>query len=355
MSKRKGEKNKLIILANYLYENTDEDHTVSVEPDGKGSLPSMQEYLNSKLGYIPDPRGIRRDLALIGKVHDNPYAEDSLDTMGMDLKEKGRGQYYIGERELTLEEVKLLIDVVRSSNFITIKKTEELVKKLTGFVSKHQRASLNREVHVRNRVKVRNEDVFMNINTISDAINTNHKICFKYFKYTVKNGKLGKEYRHNGQIYKVSPYTLIWVDQNYYMLAYSSEKNKIITYRVDRMSKVSVSDEIKDGSEEFKKTDMSTFTTKVFHMYRGTDPENIVLGFSENLLDSIVDRFGDEIVIIPDGEGRYSVTVNVCVSPQFYGWLAGFGREIEIKGPVDARNAYYRYIREILSEYDEKI
>ena len=231
-----------------------------------------------------------------------------------------------------------------------MKKTEVLVKKLTGFVSRHQRASLNREVHVRNRVKARNEDVFGNINTISDAINSNRKICFKYFRYTMKNGKLGREYRHGGKTYEVSPFTLIWVDQNYYMLAYSSEDNRITTYRVDRMSRVTVSDGIREGADEFKKTDMSTFTTKVFHMFRTSEPENVTLGFTEALLDSIVDRFGDDIVIIPDGDGRYSVSVNVCVSPQFYGWLAGFGRQIEVKGPPKAREEYYRYIREIAED-----
>lgn len=355
MAKREGEKSKLIILANYLYENTDENHTVSVEPDDGSGLPSMQDYLESRLGYRPDARGIRRDLALIGKGEPcSPFFTDGTETMELDLRVKGRGRYYIGERELSLEEVKLLIDVVRSSNFITASKTEALVKKLTGFASRHQRASLNREVHVRNRVKAKNEDVFGNINTISDAINSNRRISFRYFRYTVKNGRLGREYRHGGKIYEVSPYTLIWVDQNYYMLAYSSEEKRITTFRVDRMSAVSVSDKVKEGREEFEKTDMSTFTTKVFHMFRTSDPENVTLRFTDSLLDSIVDRFGDETVIIPDGDGLYSTTVNVCVSPQFYGWLAGFGRQIEVKGPPGAREAYRDYIREIWSGYDEK-
>lgn len=353
MAKREGEKSKLITLANFLYENTDENHTVTVAPDTKSGALSMQEYLESKLGYRPDVRGIRRDLALIAKKDENSlYYGDDFETLGLDLQVKGRGQYYIGERELSLEEVKLLIDVVRSSNFITEAKTEALVKKLTGFVSRHQRASLNREVHVRNRVKARNEDVFGNVNIISDAINSNHKIRFKYFRYTLKNGKLGKEYRHNGKNYEVSPFTLIWVDQNYYMLAYSSEDRRITTFRVDRMSKVTVSNAVKEGSEEFRKTDMSTFTTKVFHMFRSSEPENVTLRFTDGLLDSIVDRFGDEVIIIPDGEDRYTVTVNVCVSPQFYGWLAGFGTQIEVKGPPKAREAYREYISGICSAYD---
>jgi predicted DNA-binding transcriptional regulator YafY len=237
--------------------------------------------------------------------------------------------------------------MVQSSNFITRTKTRQLIEKITSLASIYEAQTLNRTVYVRNRVKAMNESVYNNVDKISEAINNDGVISFQYFTYNLQKKK---ELRHNGKIHIVSPFALIWVDQNYYLLGYNHEYRELRPFRVDRMTRISLQDGPRLGKEDFEKIDIAMFTTKVFHMYTG-EVKLIRMRFMKYLADAVIDRFGEEVMLIPDGEDAFTVTTEVAVSPQFYGWLSGFGSSAEILAPQDVREGMAKHTRSILNLY----
>lgn len=329
MAKSSGQKLKLLLLRDYLLRNTDPDHAVTVR--------QMIEHLEAQ-GVSAERKSLYSDLAALGP-----------DSYGMDIV-ADNGSYSLASRDFELQEVKLLVDMVQSSNFITRSKTDELIRKLEGLVSVHEARQLSRQVYVRNRVKAMNESVYLSVDKISEAISGDLRIRFQYFQYNVRKQK---ELRHGGKFREVSPFALIWVDQNYYLLAYDADAAAMRHFRVDRMTRISQLPGPRDGKALFEKTDMSTYTTKVFNMFTGQERQ-VRLRFAERLVDPVVDRFGESAMLIPDGEGHFTVTVDVVVSPQFFAWLAPFGRDAEILSPADVRAGMVDQLREILDVYKEK-
>ena len=329
MAKSSGQKLKLLRLRDYLLRNTDPSHGVTVR--------QMIEHLDT-LGIGAERKSLYDDLAALGP-----------DGYGMDIVAAG-GSYALASRDFELEEVKLLVDMVQSSNFITRKKTDELIKKLESLVSVYDARQLSRQVYVRNRVKAMNESVYLNVDKISEAIADDLRLRFQYFQY---NTKKEKQLRHGGRFHEVSPFALIWVDQNYYLLAYSAEAGAMRHYRVDRMTAIRHQTGPREGKELFAKTDMSTYTTKVFNMFTGEE-KRVRLRFASRLVDPVVDRFGEAALLIPDGEDAFTVTVDVVVSPQFYAWLAPFGRDAEILSPPEVREGMARMLRDILAVYEKE-
>ncbi len=337
MAKTSGEKIKLLLIRNYLLRHSDAEHPVSIK--------DITEEL-SRYDISAERKSIYRDLETLGCFPAEESGEIPRKDYELELV-KDHGDYYISRRLFSPDEVSLLIDMVQSSNFITTRKTNALVSKLSTLVSSHQARELKRSVYVRNRVKVMDESVFNYFDTVSQAINRKLMLRFQYCSFDIHKKK---QPRNGGKFYAVSPYALLWVDQRYYLLAYSEEHRQICTYRLDRMSRLSIWNRPRSGEAEFKKLDMSTYTMKVFHMYTGP-LRRITLRCGLSLIDSMVDRFGSDIAFIPDGDGHFTFNVEVAVSPQFYGWVAGFGSAVEILSPTEVREGMAQHLEASLALY----
>ncbi len=327
MAKSQNQKLKLLYLLRFLMQNSDEAHPV-------GMAQIIEELANN--GISAERKSIYDDI-------------ESLRLFGVDIIQlKGKnGGYYIGERDFELPELKLLVDSVQSSKFITQDKTYKLIKKIEGLASVYDGQLLQRQVFVTNRVKSMNESIYYAVDVISDAITRNRKIRYQYFEYTVSKER---RLRHNGEFYLVSPFALIWDDENYYMLAWDSSAQKMKHYRVDKMQKVTLSDDEREGIDEFEKFDMSAYSKTVFGMFGGTE-QKVKLRFANHLVGAVLDRFGRETTVIPDGDGHFTVTLSVVVSPQFFGWVFGFGSDVEILSPEDVREEMKKHLKEICDKY----
>ena len=313
MAKSSNQKLKLLYIVKFLMQNSDEEHPVSTA--------QIIEELASN-GISAERKSIYNDI-------------EALRLFGLDIIQlKGKnGGYYIGERDFELPELKLLVDSIQSSKFITQDKTYKLIKKIESLASVYDGQLLQRQVFVTNRVKSMNESIYYAVDVISDAITQNRKIRYKYFEYTVEKKR---RYRHDGAFYEVSPFALIWDDENYYMLAWDSDAGKMKHYRVDKMEKVSLTDCEREGIKEFEKVDMSAYTKTVFGMFGGEE-QKVRLRFANHLVGAVLDRFGRDTIIIKDGDEHFTFTVNVVVSQQFLAWVFGFGSEAEIISPDEVR------------------
>ena len=330
MARSQKQKLKLLYLMKYLLEQSDEVHPVGIA--------QMVEMLAAH-GILAERKSLYGDI-------------EALREFGLDVVQ-ARGKtvgYYIGSREFELPELKLLVDSVQSSKFITQKKTLALIRKIEGLASVHDAAALQRQVYVRNRVKSMNESVYYNVDEISSAIAADRKIRFLYFEYTVKKER---RYRHDGAFYEVSPFALTWDDENYYMLAYDAAAGQIRHYRVDKMAQISALDSFRDGKEEFRKLDMSAYSKRVFGMFAG-EAETVRLRFANRLAGAVIDRFGRDVMLIREDEGHFSVSVEAVVSPQFYAWVFGFGDECEILSPASVREGMAQMARAVLGKYGEE-
>lgn len=327
MAKSSNQKLKLLYLLHYLMQHSDEAHPVS--------MAQIIEEL-ARNGISAERKSIYDDV-------------EALRLFGVDIVQlKGKnGGYYIGERDFELPELKLLVDSVQSSKFITQDKTHKLIKKIESLASLYDGQLLQRQVFVTNRVKSMNESIYYTVDVISDAITQNRKIRYQYFEYTVDKEK---KLRHDGAFYEVSPFALIWDDENYYMLAWDSAAEIMKHYRVDKMQKVSLADDEREGLADFEKTDMSAYTKTVFGMFGGEELK-VKLRFTNHLVGAVLDRFGRDTIIIKDGDEHFTVTVTVVVSPQFFGWVFGFGKDVEIISPEEVRTKMKKQAEEICKNY----
>ena len=310
MPKGTNQKVKLIYIIKYLLENTDENHKVT--------MPDILKYLE---GYdiTAERKGIYNDIETIREL--------GIDVVGEKI---GRNFfYYIASRDFEIAELKLLVDAIQSLKFMTEKKSQELIKKLEGLVSVHEAKQLQRQVYVAGRAKTVNEGIYYNIDALHNAIGSNKKIRFQYFQWNVKKEM---ELRRNGEFYEVSPWALLWEDENYYLIAFDSFYNEIRHYRVDKMLKISCTEENREGKEYFEKFNLAEYSKKNFGMFSGEE-EMVKLQVHKDLIGVIIDRFGKDVMIVPAGETDFRINVKVAVSPQFFGWIFGLGDKIKILGP----------------------
>ena len=326
--KANGHKLALLYTMKYLVEESDEDHPLNAA--------DIARYLE---GYDlhANRRTIYNDIV-------------TLEAFGMDIivAEGGKsGGYYLADREFELPELKLLVDAVQASKFITEKKTESLIDKLASLTSASNARKLERSVYIRNRAKAENENIFYTVDTIHEALQNDRQIAFRYGEMT-PDKKL--EARRGGARYQVSPWALTWNDENYYLIAYDDLAEKIKFYRVDKMLKVRVTEYAREGASLFKDFDLASFSKKTFGMFGGHE-ERVRLRCRNYLAGVIVDRFGSDVMMMRDGDEHFRANVVVAVSPQFFGWLAGIGSGIEIEEPTSVRNEYCQYLKGILAEY----
>lgn len=325
------QKLKPIYIMDYLLHNSDEQHPVTMK--------QIIGYLESR-GIPAERKSVYSDI-------------DALRFYGLDIVQAVNGKttgYFIGERSFELPELKLLVDSVQSSKFITHTKTGTLIKKIEKLASIHEAQLLQRQVFVANRIKQMNESIYYNVDEIHNGISQNKQIRFKYFMYTVEKKKA---YRHDGAFYHVSPFALTWDDENYYMVAFDSESKEIRHYRVDKMDSIQVTDVNREGLDAYKALDMGVYAKKVFGMFTGTE-ERVTLRFDNDLVGAVLDRLGLDSMIIPDDEEHFTVSADVVVSPQFFAWVFGFGNKVQILGPTDVVERMEKQASSVLALYAQQ-
>jgi len=331
MPKSPNQKLKLLYLMRILLQRTDENHPMTVA--------EMISALAAN-DISAERKSIYDDL-------------EALRLFGLDVVQvKGKNTvYYIGSRDFELPELKLLVDSVQSSKFITEKKTFSLIKKIENLASAYDAQLLQRQVYVRGRVKSMNESVYYNVDEISNAINADKVIRFQYFEYTVKKER---RFRKDGELYEVSPFALMWDDENYYLLAWDDDAQMLKHYRVDKMTGISMTDLHRKGKEAFEKIDMSSYSGHVFGMFTGSE-EYVKLKFASHLVGAVIDRFGKDIMIFPQGEDFFTVSIPVAVSPQFFAWVFGFGGEVEILSPTSVRDEMKNRLLLVSERYEKEV
>lgn len=328
MPKTSNQKIKLLYVLRILQRESDEDNPISVA--------RIIEYLEEH-GIQAERKSIYSDIATL-----KDFGIDIISTRGVN------SGFYIGSREFQLAELKLLVDSIQSSKFITEKKTRDLTTKLEGLTSKNQAGELQRQVHVQNRVKSMNESVYYIVDDIYRAIQNNKQISFKYVTY---NAKKEKEYRHDGKSYVVSPYALIVDGQNYYLVAYEKEEDKIKHFRVEYMDQISLLKQGREGKEKFEEVSLRDYFNKMFNMFGGTE-ESVKLRVSSRLVNVIIDRFGKNVFMCQENDDdTVIVRANVIVSPQFYGWLLSFGKEMELLSPQNVREDMKQWLSNLYDMY----
>ena len=325
MAKSPNQKLKLLYLMRLFLERTDEAHPVTV-PE---LIAALGQY-----GVSAERKSLYDDF-------------EALRHFGLDIVQNG-GKYYVGSRDFELPELKLLVDIVQSSKFITEKKTLSLIKKLEGLASVHDARRLQREVYVRNRVKSMNESVYYNVDEISGAIQQDRAIRFRYFEYTPRKER---RFRRDGRFYEASPYALLCDDENYYLLAWDDAAKQMKHYRVDKMTAISPKRKARQGKEAFQALDMSAYGKSVFGMFGGA-AQQVRIRFAGHLAGAVIDRFGKEVVLAVEDETHFIATLPVVVSPQFFGWVVGFGAEAEVLSPPDVRQELYDYLQNTASLYE---
>ena len=273
-----------------------------------------------------------------------------LSVLGVDVEGEpvgNRYHYHVVNRAFELPELKLLVDAIQSSKFITEKKSNALIKKLETLVSKYDAQKLQRQVYVSGRIKTMNESIYYTVDAIHNAISENKKIKFQYYQWNVKKEM---ELRHNGAWYHISPWGLSWDNENYYLVGYDSAADKIKHYRVDKMLHIKLSNESREGKEHFKKLDMADYAKKSFGMFGGKE-QKVKMLVKNNLAGVIIDRFGKEIMMVPADDEHFTVNVDVHVSRQFLGWVFSLGEDIRIVGPDEVVEQMKMEGRRLVEQY----
>jgi len=255
-------------------------------------------------------------------------------------------RYYIAERQFELPELKLLVDAVQSSRFISEKKSEELIAKLSSLTSEAQARQLQHQGYVAGRAKSMNEAVYYSIDQIYGAVNSGKQISFKYFDYTASKKCA---YRKDGELYKTTPVTLCWSEDSYYLIAYSAKYDGFTHYRVDRMSEVSILAEDADVFDR-NKFSVSEHIKRAFGMYSGQLVQ-AVLSFDNSLVNVVLDHFGNDVLLLPGSDGRFEVRAEVSASPVFLAWMFQFGDRAEIKFPNSLITAMWDLIQANAQKY----
>ena len=315
MARSSMQKQKLLYLQKIMLEKTDENHGLTIN--------EIKDELDG-YGIKAERKSLYDDIEI-------------LQNFGLDICtiRTNTVRYYVGNRDFQIPELKLLVDAIQSSKFITRKKSLELIEKLGHLVSENESTQLRREVYVTNRVKTVNEHIYYNVDKLHNAVSENKKISFQYFKWYLdfSNGtKIVKTARKDGEAYRVSPWALCWDDENYYLIAYDSEAEMIKHYRVDKMEHIRLLKEERDGSEKYKDFNPARYAKSVFSMFGGEECE-VKLLVDNDFIGVIVDRFGSDIFVVRHDEHSFTVTVHVMLSPQFYAWLFGLGGKVRILSP----------------------
>ena len=327
MPKKANQKIKILYLMRILLEHTDEEHGLTLNEISD----ALQEY-----GVDAERKTLYDDLEV-------------LRVFGLDIEKRKNKtvRYHVVSREFELPELKLLVDAVQSSKFITRKKSNELIQKIESFASRYDAQQLQRQVFVANRIKTMNESIYYTVDYIHEAINRNIKVSFQYFEW---NEKKEKQLRHDGKRYLISPWALTWDDENYYMIGFDSDSGIIKHYRVDKMLNIQLTEEKRDGADLFQNFDMALYSKKTFGMYGGKE-ETVTLRCKNHLAGVMIDRFGQDVTFRNVSDTHFELSVKVHASPPFLTWLMNFGSEVTVLSPENVRQDFIVLATEALSQY----
>ena len=325
MPKSDNQKLKIFYILDYLQRYSHPEHPVRAA--------ELIDMLDKHHNILCDRKTIYSDIAAL-----QDYGVDIVSIPGKS------GGYYIASRNFELPELKLLIDAVQSSRFLTEKKSRELIEKLCNQCSVHDARLMRRDVLVSGRVKSMNETIYYNVDTIQEAISRNCQITFRYFDWGL-DGKRKYRDRH----YQASPYGLCQDNENCYLLAFS-DRHGITSYRVDRMAEIRLLDSPRIPCPELTGKALTEHANRLFQMYSGQE-STVKLRFHRSLVNVVIDRFGRDILLIPDGEDHFVFTVNVAVSPMFLSWVIGFGKKAKILHPESVAQQCRQMCLEALELY----
>lgn len=331
MAKGSNQKLKLYYLLKFLQEKTDEEHAVT--------MPEILAYLQEH-----DISAERK--SIYADFHD-------LEKLGYEVIGEKAGasyEYRLLTREFELAELKLLVDLIQTSKFLTLKKSQELISKLEGQCSEYDAKKLQRQVYVQDRVKADNESIYYSVDALQSAIAQNHMISFQYFQWNT--GKK-RELRRGGEPYEVSPWMLSFNDENYYLIAWDEKSRTIRHYRVDKMLNITMLDREREGKEAFEQENIATYSNKKFGMFGGEE-EKVKILFPNHLAGVFIDRFGKDIMIVPRGKDYSTVSVSVTVSQQFFGWIFGLGKEVRILSPSQVVDQMQQALTDALALADKQ-
>lgn len=329
MAKTLQQQQKLLRLQQIFMQETDENHGLTMEQ----ILSRLQSF-----GIQAERKSIYENI-------------ETLNACGMDILKERRNNttfYYLASRDFEEAEVRLLADAVASSRFITVKKSEELLQKLTTLTGRHQGAQLRRQLYVASRIKNMNETIYYVLDELNRAIQQNVAISFCYYEWTYQKGILKKTPRHEGKLYCISPWQLLWQDELYYLIAYDHLSKEIRHYRVDRMGLITLLEEPRQGEELFKHICLEDYTSRLFDMFGG-EGRRVTLQFPARYLDIMVDRFGKEIHPTLLEGNRMEITAEVIPSLHFYGWLFSLGKEVCLTNPQDLKEEFKKLLSDQLS------
>lgn len=332
MAKSANQKMKLLYIIKILTEKTDEKHCMPAQ--------DIIEEL-STYGILAERKSIYDDIECL--IH---FGYDIVN-----VKARSGGGYYLASREFELPELKLLVDAVQSSRFITQKKSRDLIDKIEKLAGPYEGKQLQRQVFVAGRVKTENESIYYNVDHIHKAIQDNSPITFTYLAWNIKKELKPK---WEGKKYQVSPWALTWQDENYYLIGYDDVEEKIKHFRVDKMSLIKeLSEKKRKGVEAFLEFDIAEYTNRTFGMFGG-EAETVTLKLPENMIGIILDRFGRETDIRRLEDEMVSVRIRAALSGQFYGWLTGLGSQVSVIAPEYVKEEYLYFLNQIIENYRQK-
>lgn len=327
MARSENQKQKLFRILQILMTKTDDEAGVTVAE----IIDALSEF-----GITAERKSIYDDFA-------------TLEELGFPvLRLFGKPpRYTLGERIFELAELKLLVDAIESSKFITAEKSREIIEKLKLFAGKSGAGELSRQVFVEDRIKTENNSTLYATDSIHKAINDNRMITFGYYDYTADKKKV---LRHGGERYAVSPISLIWSEENYYLVAYDERAELLKNFRVDKMQKVELTDERRSFSATSYKLNPADYSRKIFGMYGGRE-ELVTIEATERLAGVIIDRFGSSCGAFIKTDFGFRTTIKVMVSPTFYSWVMGFGQDMRILEPHAVRDELLAKLKEIAKNY----
>lgn len=336
-----SQKLKILHLARIFLEQTDEDHGLST--------PRLIEEL-AAVGVSVERKALYRDI-------------DALRAFGLDIETiKGRPvSYALKSRAFTFGELSLIVDAVSSSRFLTEEKAEELIDSIGRLGSRHQASRLAGNVHVDRRVTRQSDSVYANVDVLREALRSNRKVEFSYFKTDVLKNRVE---RRPGRRYLLTPVAIVYSDGFYYLVTYSDKHDGFANYRVDRMEALRMSDEPATRNEAIAGFDVEAYRSGSFGMFSG-ERRNVTLLVHESAMNGVVDRFGDDALVTPgpsaptdrpcdcehpDGRRSWArVTTAMTVSPPLFGWLAQFGDRVLVESPSEVEAAYHEHLKSILA------
>ena len=325
MPKSDNQKLKIFYILDYLQKNSHQEHPVrAVE---------LQAMLEQQHNIVCDRKTVYSDIQAL-----QDYGVDIVSLPGKN------GGYYIASRNFELPELKLLIDAVQSSRFLTEKKSRELIEKLCSQCSVYDARLMRRDVLVSGRVKSMNETIYYNVDAIQDAIAENRQITFRYFDFALDGSR-----KYRDRDYQASPYGLCQDNENCYLLAHSP-RHGVTSYRVDRMSDIQLTQLSRTPCPELTGKNLVEHANRLFQMYSG-ESATVKLRFHNSLVNVVLDRFGRDTMLIPDGEEHFVFTVNVAVSPMFLSWVIGFGNKARILYPQSVIDACKSRCQDALAQY----